>query len=198
MNLSGMKRFLMICGFIAAFLCLARPASAQYARIHRDGTKFVDNRGGTLSDRDLIELIGDDVFFDTVVGARKQYNAGRKLIRGGAISMGAGVLAMIGGAAVMYASGGSGYYSDYYYGNYPERYYYGGGSETGMASGALLYVTGAIATTVGALVLEAGIPLKIIGKSRLNWVENDFNDRSRDASVHFGAAPSGLGMTLTF
>jgi hypothetical protein len=198
MNLSGMKKLLIIGGLISAFLCLAQNASAQYARIHRDGTNFVDNRGVTLSDQELIGLIGDDIYFDTVVGARKQYNVGRKLIRGGAISMGAGFLAMLGGTALMYASGGSGYYSDYYHGNYPDRYYYDGGSESGMASGALLYVSGAIALTVGGLVLEAGIPLKIIGKSRLNWVENDFNDRSRGTSLHFGAAPSGLGMTLTF
>ena len=61
-----------------------------------------------------------------------------------------------------------------------------------------LLASGYVATIAGGVVLTAGIPLKAIGQSRLNWVENDFNDRSRRASLRFGAAPSGVGLTLRF
>ena len=49
--------------------------------------------GRRLSDDELIDLIGEDIYFNTVVGARKQYNVGRKLLVGGLIGMGAGYLA---------------------------------------------------------------------------------------------------------
>jgi hypothetical protein len=50
----------------------------------------------------------------------------------------------------------------------------------------------------GAVLLDVGIPFRVIGQSRLNWVENDYNERNRDITLHFGAAPSGIGLTLTF
>ena len=199
-----MKRILLVCGLAAALLGLSQNASAQYNQIHRDGTDFVDQTGRPLSDQALIDLVGEDVYFDTVVGARKQYNVGRKLIRGGAIGLGAGFLAAVGGAALLMASTGEPViYYDYDYGfqtNYPNRdYYYDDrGDRLGVLTGGLLLIGGYAAMITGSLVLEAGIPLKIVGKSRLNWVENDFNDRSREASLRFGAAPHGVGLTLHF
>lgn len=191
-----MKRFLLISGLFAAFLCLTQNANAQYAQIHRDGSRFVDNAGITLSDQELIDLVGDDVYFDTVVGARKQYNAGRRLVRGGAISAGVGLTSMLGGTALMLAnSTGRSHYYDY---DYDQIQDYFEGDETGLAIGVLLFAGGYVATIAGGIVLTAGIPLKVIGQSRLNWVENDFNERSRRASLRFGAAPSGVGLTLKF
>ena len=199
-----MKRILLACGLAAALLGLSQNASAQYNQIRRDGTNFVDQTGRTLSDQALIDLVGEDIYFDTVVGARKQYNVGRKLIRGGAIGLGAGFLSAVGGAALLMASTSEPViYYDHDYGfqaNYPDRDYYydDSGDRLGALTGGILLIGGYVAMITGSLVLEAGIPLKIIGKSRLNWVENDFNDRSREASLRFGAAPSGLGLTLTF
>ena len=193
-----MKRILLIGGLLATLLCLAQNASAQYARIHRDGAGFVDNRGMTLTDDALIDLIGEDVFFDTVIGARKQYNAGRKLITGGLIGIGAGYLAASFGTYMLVASSESSvrYYSSN--DNYPYRYDYDDPDPLQAVTGALLAAGGYIALFSGYCALSAGIPLKIIGKSRLNWVENDFNDRARGYSLQFGPAPSGLGLTLTF
>ena len=193
-----MKRILLIGGLLAALLCLAQNASAQYARIHRDGAGFVDNRGMTLTDDALIDLIGEDVFFDTVIGARKQYNAGRKLITGGLIGIGAGYLAASLGTYMLVASSEN---SVRYYSandNYPYRYDYDDPDPLQAVTGALLAAGGYVALFSGYCALNAGIPLKIIGKSRLNWVENDFNDRARGYSLQFGPAPSGLGLTLTF
>ena len=191
-----MKRILLISGLFAAFLCLTQNANAQYVQIHRDGAGFVDNAGITLSDQELIDLVGDDVYFDTVVGARKQYSAGRRLVRGGAITTGVGVTSILGGSILMLTNAtGRSHYYDY---DYDQIEDYFEGDETGLAIGALLFAGGYVATIVGAAVLTAGIPLKVIGQSRLNWVENDFNNRSRQASLRFGAAPSGVGLTLRF
>ena len=178
----------ILCGIIAAFFCLAQNANAQYIRIHRDGTDFVDDRGMVLSDQTLIDLVGEDVYFDTVVGARKQYSAGRNLIRSGAITAGAGVVGILGGVIFLAQSEAG-------YDRVAQTYY----DMDGMgALGATLVVTGCLAATAGCLLLDAGLPLKIIGQSRLNWVENDFNERNGGYTLHVGAAPHGVGLTLNF
>ena len=83
-----MKRFALLCGLVAAFLCLAQNANAQYAR---KGADLVDQNKVVLSDQDIINLVGNDVCDQTVVDARKQYKAGRGLITGGIIGIGAGL-----------------------------------------------------------------------------------------------------------
>lgn len=187
-NKNAMKRLLLIGGLVAAFLCLAQNAGAQYVQIHRDGAGFVDNQGMFLSDQALIDLVGEDVYFDTVVGARKQFDAGRKLIRSGAICAGAGMTGILVGTVAL-ATSGMGY-------DYNSQTYYDMDGQAAL--GGLLMFSGCLAAVTGGLLLDAGIPLKIIGKSRLNWVENDFNERSRGYSLHVGAAPGGMGLTLQF
>ena len=186
-----MKKIHFICGLVAAFLCLSQLANAQYLpiQIHRDGANFVDGRGLVISDQELIGLVGEDVYFDTVVGARKQFNAGRKLITSGAISAGAGFAGFMAGMAVWAAS-------DIGYNVNTHEYYDIDGT---AVAGAALMVTGGLAAVAGCLLLDAGIPLKIIGKSRLNWAENDHNERAmRGYSFRVGAAPHGVGLTLNF
>jgi hypothetical protein len=171
-------------------MCLTQTVNAQYipAQIHRDKANFVDNRGMLLSDQELIGLIGEDVFFDTVVGARKQYNAGRKLVISGATGLGVGAAAVIGGVIMIDAAeprekpDGTVYFMD----------------EDLAIAGTLTTVLGGIALSLGGLLLDAGLPLKIIGQSRLNWVENDYNERNRGYSLHVGTAPHGVGLTMTF
>ena len=195
-----MKRIILLCSLAVLLTGISQNASAQYTRIQRDGTDFVDLNGKVLSDQALIDLVGEDVYFDTVVGARKQYNAGRKLILGGAISLGAGCLTALGGAALLMASNGGPivYYETDYRSNYPDRYYYDDyGDGLGTIAGGVLIVGGYCAMIAGSLVLEAGIPLKIIGKSRLNWVEGQAN-AVRDYSFKFGSTPHGVGLTVTF
>jgi len=180
----------ILCGLVAAFMCLTQNANAQYipAQIHRDGAGFVDNHGMVLSDQDIIDLVGEDIYFETVVGARKQYSAGRNLIRSGAITAGAGLAGFMGGVVLMAAS-------ETGYDRVRQTYYDVDGIG---ALGATMMITGCLAATVGCLLLDAGLPLKIIGQSRLNWVENDYNERNRGYSLHVGTAPHGVGLTMTF
>jgi len=187
-----MKKILSLCGLLAAFLCLSQNANAQYLpnQIHRDGAGFVDEHGMTLSDSELIDAIGIDIYEETVLGARKQYRAGRKLVTGGAIGMGTGLVSLLAGAALF--SSASGVY--YEYGHTPR---YEIADEDVAIGGGALMALGACALAAGSAALSAGIPLKVIGQSRLNWVENDYNER-QTYTLHVGAAPHGIGLTLQF
>ena len=190
---TDMKKFAILCGLVAAFLCLAQNANAQYiTEIHRDRAGFTDQAGLPISDAELINLIGPEIYRETVVGARKQYQVGRKLIIGGAIGMGAGLVSVLGGLGVLAASSEDyTYYDGQYEYRHPE-------SPAGEAFGIMLMATGYVAVIAGGVALDAGIPLHIIGKSRLNWVENDFNGRNHAVTARFGAAPHGVGLTMNF
>ncbi|MBR2227710.1 MAG: hypothetical protein IJ893_07555 [Bacteroidales bacterium] len=174
-----MKRFAILCGLVAAFLCLAQNANAQYAR---KGADLVDQNKVVLSDQDIINLVGNDVFDQTVVGARKQYKAGRGLITGGIIGIGAGLAGSV-LAGVKAANDG---YRDF---------------ETAVEDdGAVLamYLGSVAALSLGSAALTAGIPLKIIGKKRLDWVSEEANRVSGNVSLNVGATPHGMGIVLNF
>ena len=183
-----MKKALILCGLVAAFLSLTQTANAQYipAQIHRDGASFVDERGRALSDSELIDAVGADIFQETVIGARKQYTAGRKLLVSGIAGLGVGVTGMLVGAGLVAAAGphqnanGEVYFDDKDKADY----------------GVIALAIGSLATALGGTALSAGIPLKVIGQSRLNWVENDYNERH--SSLHVGATPHGVGLAVRF
>ena len=184
-----MKKVLILSGLVAAFLCLAKNANAQYipSQIHRDGASFVDERGRDLSDSELIDAIGEDIFQETVIGARKQYTAGRKLLVSGIAGTGVGLLGIVGGAALIGAAGP--------HQNSNNEVYFDDRDKA--EAGAVVLAIGTVAVALGGTALSAGIPLKVIGQSRLNWVENDYNERHA-ASLHLGATPNGVGLAFRF
>ena len=184
-----MKKALILSGLVAAFLCLAQTVSAQYvpSRIHRDGASFVDGRGRTLSDGELIDAIGEDIFAETVIGARKQYTVGRKLLISGIAGTGVGIAGMVGGAALIAAAGP--------HQNANEEVYFDDRDKA--EAGAVVMAIGTIATALGGAALSAGIPLKVIGQSRLNWVEGQAN-AAKGYSLDLGATPYGVGLAIRF
>jgi hypothetical protein len=170
-------------------MCLAHNANAQYlpAQIHRDGADFVNEAGRVLSDQELVNAVGADIYTETVVGARKQYKAGRALVISGAAGLGVGVTSFLGGLLLIAAAG-------------PEQrsdgqVYFDDDDLAAAGGGAVLL--GSLATALGGTALSVGIPLKAIGQSRLNWVENDYNGH-QGYSIHFGSTPSGVGIALRF
>lgn len=180
-------RFAFLCGFLAAFLCLTQNASAQYAGpIHRHKANLVDAQGVTLSDSEVLNLVGEDIFNETYVGAKKQYIAGRKMLIGGAIGVGAGMLTSIIGFNVAYDSA-------YLTQSGQEAFR----KEGQAAIGFLCYYGGLVAASAALGVLEAGIPLTIIGKKRLDWVAEE-GSKASNLSFHAGATPNGVGITLSF
>ena len=153
-----MKR--IIISAIAAFAsALILNVNAQY--IHRDKSSFVYDNGVKLSDRELIDIVGMDTFTETIVGARKQYDVGGKLIAGGLIALGTGIL----------FSALEWYDTDF-------------GALTTIV---LFYGGGAAADT--------GTVLRIIGKSRLDWVEGYANTKHYTV---IGSTPNGFGVSIHF
>ena len=186
LNMIEMKRFAILCGVIAAFLCLSQNAHAQYRLLQRDKGALVDELGTPLSDVEIRNMIGAKVFMETYAGAKKQYAAGRKLIAGGIPGTIVGTGAMVG--AAFYAS------------KHAEKRTDGqivfDSDESATLAGAL-FAGGAIMAGLSAVALQVGIPLAVIGKKRLDWVADNYN-AGQEITYHFGAAPSGVGLTLNF
>jgi hypothetical protein len=172
-------RFAFFCGIVAALLCLTQNANAQHAR---KGADPVSQNGVALSDQDIVNLVGSDVFEQTVVGARKQYKAGKSLITGGIIGIGAGLA----GAFVTGYKAGKAGYND---------------MQTALSddgSIAALYLASAAAASLGSAALTGGIVMKIIGNKRLDWVSEEANRVSGNVSLNVGATPNGMGIVLNF
>ena len=172
-------RFSFFCGLVAAFLCLAQSANAQYAR---KGADLVNQNGVVLSDQDIIDLVGGNIFDETVIGARKQYKAGKSLITGGLIGVGAGLAGSV-LAGVKAANDG---YRDF---------------ETAVEDdGAVLalYLGSTALLSAGFAAINGGIVLKTIGKKRLNWVSEEANRVSGNVTLNVGATPNGFGIALNF
>ena len=172
-----MKKVLILCGVVAAFLCIAQNANAQYAR---KGANIVDLNKTVLTDQQLINLVGNDVYEETIVGARKQFKSGRGLITGGVIGLGAGLA----GAVMTSLKASDEGYDDL----------------TAAAEDdetiALMYLGSSILTSLGGTALTGGIVLKAIGKRRLNWVADHANGVA--VTYRRGATQNGFGLALNF
>ena len=172
-----MRKIAILCGLVAAFLCIAQSANAQYAR---KGANLVDQNKFVLSDQALIKLVGNDIYEQTVIGARKQYKAGNGLIWGGV----AGIAAGLAGSVLTGVKVGQSSYSD---------------METAItndASIAAMYLASTAVMSLGGSLLSGGIVLKTIGKKRLNWVADQAN--GVNLTYHVGATPNGVGIALQF
>ena len=177
-----MKRITLFLCLLMAFLCIAQSANAQYATsLHREKGNLVDGRGLILSDNEVLNLIGEEIYNETYVGAKKQCKAGRALIWSGA----AGMLA---GAGMML-------YGQYLFTDSP--YMDGLGTKTQGIVGYALCWGGLLLELTGSAALDAGVPLAIIGKKRLDWVADNYNG-GVNLTYHVGATPNGFGLTLRF
>jgi len=69
----------------------------------------------------------------------------------------------------------------------------------GLAADDLdVWLGGAVAFALGQPVLGGGIAFMCVGKGRLNWLAEDYNNRMHRPAVSFGATRSGLGFALNF
>lgn len=165
---------------------------AQYLPSSLESSRgyLIDQNGDRLSDRDVRMAIGEEIYHDTYVGARKQYQAGDKLLKGGIIGLAAGTAVTL-SSAILLATGEVMV-------NQQTREVTS--MDMSAAMGVLGVYAGITAMTLGAVVLEAGIPFKIIGSRRLNWVAENYNENQRpgNISLRFGAGQYGTGLVLSF
>ena len=182
-----MKKILIISGMIAAFLCLTQNANAQYAGpIHRQGANLADMRGNVLTDHEVLSLIGEQIYDETYLGACKQRKAGKTLIW-------SGIDGMVGGA-VLYGVGFSKIAGSVNQNSSNEEIQRALENNPGSAG---MILGGNLLMSAGAIALDAGIPLAIIGKKRLNWIADDYNAR-KGLAYQVGVTPSGVGLALRF
>ena len=183
--MSRRRSGILLTGLLVVCLCFSLNANAQYVhQIHRNHDGFVNQDGRTLSDVELMDFIGESIYSETVVGARKQYNFGKWLIIGGSIGFVAGGLAGLSGVAILSLRATSERDLNHEWSLQRARgiaLFYGGGS---------LYI-------LGGLALSTGIPLKIIGRNRLNWVEENYNGH-QNLTCRFGSTDNGFGLSLIF
>ena len=186
-KLKNMRKALILCGFVAAFLCLAQNANAQIAGpIHRDGAYLADQRGNILSNQEVLTLVGQDIYNQTYVGAQKQRKAGKALIWSGA----GGLV----GGAVLYGVGLSKIAGEVNQNSSKDEIQTALERHPGSAG---MVLGGTLLMAAGAIALDAGIPLAIIGKKRLDWVADNYNGR-KNLAYQVGATPNGVGIAVRF
>ena len=181
-----MKRIAILCGLIAALLCLTQNASAQYAR---KGANIVDKNGYVLSDSQLINVVGQNVFDQTVVGARKQYKSGKTLIWGGVAGMAAGFAGVVYSIVKLNDAG----YQNLDLTN-PDHIKTVMDNDPSIGA---MYLGSSALTSLGGTAFTAGVVLKTIGKKRLNWVEDQANS-AKGYTLNIGTTRNGMGLYLTF
>lgn len=156
------------------------------SEMERDG-RDLEIDGHELSDEEVLALVGPENY-QTYLSAKKQVGVGRAFTPVFFVSL--GVTAVSGILYLIYLDDvTSGYIYSY---------------DDMVAAGIVLTISGSIAN----VSLPLMIAFKSIGKSRLNWIADDYNNKSRAYS--FQCSPSiircntpqsqsgiGLGLTLT-
>lgn len=154
-------------------------------RIELSHGEFYDRNGVWLDEAQIRSLFGDDIYQETFVGARKQYRAGRNLLTGGLVAVGAGLACTL----VSYANIHGSEYHD-------EPKYLGEDPDPSIAAGVAF---GLLTMVAGGIAIDAGIPLMIIGTRRLAWMEDEYNSRPKHAwSLSFRQTRNGAGLVLSF
>ena len=168
------KVFIVLLGILAIGLGRVQ-AQIMPEYIEMSKGSFYDEKGNRLTDGQMRQIIGDELFGETYRGATKQFNTGKKLITFGSIGLGVGAVAAA-TCAVLY--------------NYDE--YESDALLAGVYAGSAL-------ATMGILALDVGIPFHVIGKKRLNWIADDYNE-SKDYTLRVtgSSAGTGLGLALVF
>lgn len=198
-----MKRILVI-GAIAALMAFgATSASAQRAdsgTLTYSNGHLLDEQGRVLQDYEVMDIVGRRIYNETYNGAVQQYKAGKGLIIGGAVSFGLGVAATVGSAIYLGPERARSIYHGFEREEFADeqtrvRYV---GETTAGAAGLL---GGLALASIGQACLSVGLPLFIIGKSRLVWIAEDYNAenyrRGRRPYIDFNTE-NGPGIRLNF
>ena len=144
-------------------------------QIRYRGGDLVDSKGNVIKPEDIRFYIGNQIYEDTYVGARKQLRSGKTLVWIGAPVAVAWIVMMIAGLNSMEYDDG-------------EYYDYG------------LYSAGLLAGLAGSTCIDVGIPLLVIGKKRLEWIADDYNGRLHGSrrQPYISTSSKGFGIALNF
>lgn len=165
-----MKKVFMV--IVALLVIAAGSAKAQVNPdyLFFDKGDFTDGAGTYYNESEIMHIIGPQIYNETYMGAIQQYNAGRDLIRYGGFGAAIGFLSYVG------------FYT----------------SAVSHQDPSLLYgaAAGFITMSLGFVALDAGIPLKIIGKKRLEWIAEDYNDKNKTVAIKLTGCSAGPGVGI--
>lgn len=152
--------------------------------------------GNKLSEEEIRQVIGNDIYEETYSRAIKQRKLGNTLTIVGAATAGVG-----GGIALAGVLGAFGtikhtwYYDPNTGQTWGDQYDY---SDNLNKVGPIMIIGYAI-FSAGLAALSAGIPLKIIGNKRLDWVEEETNRKlNQQISMNVGFTRHGVGVIVNF
>ncbi len=191
-----MKKIIVLAIAAVAFIASGVVANAQYRPStlsqHRAGLE--DENGHALTDQEVFQLIDEDVYNQTYVGACKQYKTGKILTIVGAATTGVGLVGTIAGSvATVYAIENNHVTFEEKDGQKVVKEY-----DNKAALAVLGLAAGATLLAAGDICLSVGIPLQVIGKKRLNWIATEYNHSNYSANIRFGAGQYGTGVVLSF
>ena len=169
------------------------PDALTYKRGHlRDGKQV-------LTDLEVREIIGEEIFQETYVGARKQYKAGLGLLIGGGVVTLSGAI-ICNRAESFIKDRGKGTL----WAIIKTSWNKGSMDDVGLdqaaedvTKGIVWYFCGAGVSYVGTTLLKFGIPFYAVGRKRLEWIADDYNRRNAP-SLEITATPFGPGLRLQF
>lgn len=191
-----MKKIIVLAIAAVAFIASGITANAQYRPStlsqHRAGLE--DENGHALTDQEVFQIIDEDVYNQTYVGACKQYKTGKILTIVGAATTGVGLVGTIAGSvATVYAIENNHVTFEEKDGQKVVKEY-----DNKAALAVLGLAAGATLLAAGDICLSVGIPLQVIGKKRLNWIATEYNHSNYSANIRFGAGQYGTGVVLSF
>lgn len=191
-----MKKIIVLVIAAVAFIASGVTANAQYRPStlsqHRAGLE--DENGHALTDQEVFQLIGEDVYNQTYVGATKQYKTGKILTIVGAATTGVGLVGTIAGSVATAYAIENGHVT--YETKNGKRVVKDFDNKAALA--AVGFAGGVALLAAGDICLSVGIPLQIIGKKRLDWIATEYNHSNYSANIRFGAGQYGTGVVLSF
>ena len=191
-----MKKIIVLVIAAVAFIASSVVANAQYrpSTLNQHSAGFEDENGHTLTDQEVFELIGEDVYNQTYVGATKQYKTGKILTIVGAATTGVGLVGTIAGSVATAYAIENGHVT--YETKNGKRVVKDFDNKAALA--AVGFAGGVALLAAGDICLSVGIPLQVIGKKRLNWIATEYNHSNYSANICFGAGQYGTGVVLSF
>jgi len=178
-------------------LCFASfSAKAQmYNRVEMSRGDFYLNNV-KQSDAQVRDILGEEIYNQTYVGAQKQRKLGNALIIAGGATAGVGAgLVLAGAAGAMGTLTHTWYYDPNTGRTWGDQYNYNDNLDK---MGPIMMI-GYGVLTLGAACLSAGLTFKIISAKRLQWVEEEASRKlNQNVSMNVGATRYGLGITMKF
>lgn len=192
-----MKKIIVLAIAAIAFIVSGVVANAQYRpgtlSQHRAGLE--DENGHTLTDQEVFQLIDEDVYNQTYVGATRQYKTGKILNIVGAATAGVGLVGTIAGTAALVDAIQNGHvtFEDQNGRKVVKEY------DKQAALAVVGFAAGATLLAAGDICLSVGIPLQVIGKKRLNWIATEYNHEAvSSANLRIGLTNYGAGLVMNF